>query len=281
MSALLALLAGIVFGTIDYVGGHQSKKYKVIAVSGGSHIVGLFFGVLLIFITSSWQAPTLNLHGYFLPGVLAGCIGFAGLNAFFAGLSTGKMGVVSAISSLSTIIPVSIALISGEKPDLIVSIGMFIAIVGGFMASGPEIRGGVGARPILYGVASAILFGGAIYFLTLGAKSNALLTMTSMRVPTVTFVLLLALFTRSLGGIDKKILKALITIGIGDFAANTLLGVASTKGLISVAVVLAGLYPVVTAAWAYFHAHERLHKVQYFGIAATIIGASIISFVSA
>jgi drug/metabolite transporter (DMT)-like permease len=76
---------------------------------------------------------------------------------------------------------------------------------------------------------------------------------------------------------DRKIIKVIAVVGIGDFTANILLGLASTKGLVSVAVVLAGLYPVITALWAYVHSHERLHKIQYFGIIATITGASIIS----
>ncbi len=281
MSTLLALAAAVVFGTIDYIGGHQSKKYKVIAVSGGAHIVGLSVGILLVLITGSWISPTWGFDGYLLPGVLAGVVGFIGLNAFFAGLSTGKMGVVSAISSLSTIIPVSIALLTGEKPSSLVALGMAIAIIGGFTASGPEIRGGVGVKPILYGVAAALFFGIGVYFITLGSKTSALLTMTAMRIPTVSFVIILALITKSMGGIDGAIIKSLLIVGSGDFIANILLGVASTRGLVSVAVVLAGLYPVVTAIWAYFHSHERLHAIQYFGIIATITGASIISFASA
>ncbi len=170
MSTFLALLAALTFGTIDYIGGHQSKKYKVVAVAGGAAIFGLIFGISLLILTRTWISPTLNMNGYFIPGVLAGSIGFIGLNAFFAGLSTGKMGVVSAISSLSTIIPVSMVIINGEKPKSIVLAGMAVAIIGGFLSSGPEIRGGVGAKPILYGVAAAILFGAGVYFITLGAK---------------------------------------------------------------------------------------------------------------
>jgi drug/metabolite transporter (DMT)-like permease len=182
MSTLFALLAALTFGTIDYIGGHQSKKYKVVAVSGGAVVFGLFFGILMLVITHTWEAPTFSTDGYFVSGILAGTIGFLGLNAFFAGLSTGKMGVVSAISSLSTIIPVSIAIITGEKPHAIVLLGMVIAIVGGFMSSGPEIKGGVGAKPILYGIVAAILFGAGVYFMTHGAKSNVLLTMTTIRI---------------------------------------------------------------------------------------------------
>jgi drug/metabolite transporter (DMT)-like permease len=56
-----------------------------------------------------------------------------------------------------------------------------------------------------------------------------------------------------------------------------LLGVATTKGLVSLAVVLGSLYPIVTALLAFRLLHERLHKVQYLGIAFAITGVVVIS----
>jgi drug/metabolite transporter (DMT)-like permease len=69
----------------------------------------------------------------------------------------------------------------------------------------------------------------------------------------------------------------LIFIGVADFAANLLLGVATTKGLVSLAMVLGALYPIATALLAYIFLHERLHRVQYFGIAFAVVGVSLIS----
>jgi drug/metabolite transporter (DMT)-like permease len=72
----------------------------------------------------------------------------------------------------------------------------------------------------------------------------------------------------------------LIYIGVADFAANLLLGVATTKGLVSIAMVLGSLYPVVTALLAYLLLHERLHKLQYVGVFFAVTGISIISAAS-
>jgi drug/metabolite transporter (DMT)-like permease len=69
----------------------------------------------------------------------------------------------------------------------------------------------------------------------------------------------------------------LIFIGVADFAANLLLGVATTKGLVSLAMVLGALYPIATALLAYIFLHERLHRVQYVGIAFAVVGVSLIS----
>jgi len=77
--------------------------------------------------------------------------------------------------------------------------------------------------------------------------------------------------------LGKKELPLLIFIGVADFAANLLFGVATTKGLVSIAMVLGSLYPIVTALLAFFFLHERLHKVQYIGVVMAVTGVAIIS----
>jgi drug/metabolite transporter (DMT)-like permease len=69
----------------------------------------------------------------------------------------------------------------------------------------------------------------------------------------------------------------LIGIGAADFFGNLLLGVATTKGLVSLAVVMGSLFPIVTAILAFKFLHERLHKVQYLGVALAISGVIIIA----
>lgn len=74
-----------------------------------------------------------------------------------------------------------------------------------------------------------------------------------------------------------KEMPVLIFIGAADFLANLLLGIACTKGLVSVSVVFGSLYPIATAVLAFKFLNERLLKVQYFGIALAVAGVSIIS----
>jgi drug/metabolite transporter (DMT)-like permease len=82
---------------------------------------------------------------------------------------------------------------------------------------------------------------------------------------------------RNFGGVRAKDIPLLIAIGISDFLANLLLGVATTKGLVSLAMVLGSLYPIATAVLAYLFLKERLHKVQYVGIALAVTGVALIS----
>jgi drug/metabolite transporter (DMT)-like permease len=64
---------------------------------------------------------------------------------------------------------------------------------------------------------------------------------------------------------------------LADFLANYLLGIATTKGLVSIAMVLGSLFPIVTSILAFKFLHERLHKVQYLGILFAIVGVAMIS----
>lgn len=277
MSAFLALFSSLLWGAADFLGGNLTKKYKAVAVTAVSQSFGLLFGVLVIIFSSSWLAPTLSWDGYVIPGVLAGLMGFGGLTAFYAGLATGRMGVVSPISSLSVFIPLTVAIVGGEKPTNIQMIGMAIALLGGFCASGPEIRGGLSAKPLVFATIAAFGFGGAITLIAKGSQTSAIMTMTTMRFTTFIVALILLARFRTFGGFSKKDLPILILIGGADFFGNLLLGVATTKGLVSLAVVLGSLFPIVTALLAFKFLHERLHKVQYLGVVLAISGVVILS----
>jgi uncharacterized membrane protein len=277
MASLLALFSSLLWGTSDFYGGKLSKKHPALAVTAVSQAIGLLIGVTIVLVSTSWIKPDLSWEGYFLPGVMAGSLGFIGLVAFYSGLATGRMGVVAPISAMSVLIPITIAFINGEQPTSLQILGMSIALLGAVCASGPEIKGGLAVRPIILAVIAACGFGGAVTFIAKGSETSALMTMTTMRF--TTFIVALFLFARfrSVGGLSRKDLPILILIGGADFAGNLLLGVATTKGLVSVAVVLGALYPIITALLAYKFLNEILHKIQYLGIAFAITGVAFIS----
>jgi drug/metabolite transporter (DMT)-like permease len=277
MASILALFSSVLWGTADYLAGNLTKRFKAIAVTGASQAFGLIAGIVLVIATGSYIAPNLSWDGYFLPAVGAGIAGFFGLVSFYSGLATGRMGVVSPISTLSAVIPLSVAFISGERPTSIQISGMCIALLGAFCASGPDIVKGLPIKPLLFGLGAALGFGIALAFMAQGSKTSSLMTMTSMRVASVSMCVFLALRFRSVGGFKVSDLGILIIIGVTDFAANLMLGVATTKGLVSVAMVFGALFPIVTALLAFKFLKERLHKVQYLGIFFAVAGVSLIS----
>ena len=277
MASLLSLFSSVLWGTADFLGGNLAKRYKSLAVTGVSQAMGLVVGTVLVLLSNSWIAPTLSWNGYFLPAIGAGISGFLGLTAFYAGLATGRMGVVSPISSLSAIIPLVYAYIHGERPHAIQYLGMVVALAGAFCASGPELVKKLPVKPLLFGLCAALGFGTALTFMAQGSKTSSLLTMTSMRLITVSMCILIALRYRTIGGFALRDLRTLFILASADFAANYFLGIATTKGLVSIAMVLGSLFPIVTSLLAFRFLHERLHKVQYFGILLAVGGVALIS----
>ena len=278
MASLLALLSSAMWGTSDYFAGRLSKKHHPFAVLGFTQVIGLAVGLLIVAISGDWQGKVLGFDGFLIMGALAGLCGYIGLACLYEGLSTGRMGVVSPISSMSAVVPLAYALIvNGDSLSTITSVGVVVALIGVFCASGPELSQGLPLKPLLLALGAAAGFGFALTFIAMGSQSSALLTMVSMRGATFFVTMAIALKFKTTGGFSKKEMPALIFIGAADFIANLLLGIACTKGLVSIAMVFGSLYPIATAVLAFKFLHERLHKVQYIGIALAVTGVSLIS----
>jgi drug/metabolite transporter (DMT)-like permease len=277
MASLLALLSSALWGSADFFAGRMSKKHHPFAVLGFSQVIGLLVGLLILVISGSWQGKVLGFDGFLIPGALAGLAGYIGLACLYEGLSTGRMGVVAPISSMSAVVPLAYALATGDALSTLALFGVFIALIGVFCASGPELSQGMPIKPLLLALGAAAGFGLSLTFIAVGSESSALLTMVSMRGATFFVTISIALKFRTTGKFGKKDLPLLIFIGAADFLANLLLGVATTKGLVSVAMVFGSLYPIATALLAFKFLNERLHVVQYVGIGLAVGGVSLIS----
>ncbi len=266
------------WGSADYHAGNLSKKFPAIVVLAINQFFGLIVGVILVIATQSWLAPDLTLRGYVFAGAVAGVAGYVGLLCLYAGLATGRMGVVSPISSLSALIPLAYAfIVKGDRLSLPVTAGVILATLGGFLASGPDIRQGLPIRPLLLALGAATGFGVALVFMAVGSETSPLLTMVAMRTTTLIISATLIIRRGNFGGVTIANIPLLFAIGAADFAANLLLGIATTKGLVSLAMVLGALYPIVTALLAFTFLRERLHRVQYLGVIFAVGGVALIS----
>ena len=273
MASLLALLSAALWGSSDFEGGRISKRYPAISVLGATQLISLIFGAFLVVAVGETQlTPKI-----FFAGAAAGLCGYLGLICLYAGLSTGKMGVVSPISSLSVLIPMTIALIGGETLSSLKAIGCALAIAGGFLTSGPEFSKGVTLKPLLLATGAALGFGTALSFMAVGSKEAPILTMVCMRIATAVVTIAIAIKKKGFGGLGMKNLPSLIFVGVADFGANAALGLAVHIGPVAICMVLGALYPIFTVALAYLILHERLHKAQYVGGALAVAGVALIS----
>jgi drug/metabolite transporter (DMT)-like permease len=187
------------------------------------------------------------------------------------------MGVVSPIAALGAVVPVLIGVAGGERPSAVQLAGIALALAGAAAASGPELRGAAGARPVALAVVAGVGFGLALVLIGAGSRTSALMTLTGMRATSVAIFLGAALVLRTVGGLRPADAGPLAAVGLADAGANLTFGIASTTGLLSVTAVLGSLYPVVTVLLARGVLHERLRGVQQAGVAVALTGVVLIS----
>jgi drug/metabolite transporter (DMT)-like permease len=282
VSAFLALLSSCLWGVSDFLGGTASRRLPVASVLGLSQLTALVLLVPLAAATGALDAP----RSYAVPAAVAGAVGIAALGMFFRALSIGTMGVVAPVAALGVAVPVLVGLGRGESPSTWQLAGIAVAVIGVVLASGPELSGeGTGGGPALLLAGGAAVGFGVVLLLVAQASEGdsgaVVMTLLTMRLTSVVLLssLLLAVVRRRgwdlhVGRADAKLIVA---IGVFDVAANGTYAVAARSSLVSVASVLASLYPVVTALLAYRVHGERLRRVQLLGVAASLLGVALLA----
>jgi EamA-like transporter family. len=282
VSALLALLSSLLWGSADFLGGILSRRIPAVLVVACSQVFGLLAVGIVAVAAGALHAPT----GYLPWALAAGLTGVVGLVAFYAALAAGTMGVVSPIAAMGVVVPVAVGFGQGERPGLLQLVGIAVAIAGVVLASGPELSGKAGLRPLVLAVVAAFGFGGTLLFIAKGSRESTVMTLLTMRATSVT-VLGLALAVMAFRArradapgrprLEPHDFALLAVVGVADAAANLTFGWASTRGLVSVAAVLGSLYPVVTVLLARVVLHERLGRIQTVGVAGALAGVVLIA----
>jgi len=273
VSVVLALLSSVLWGTADFLGGLSSRRRPAYAVVAGSQACGLVSIAVVAAVTSAWHGPL----GWLPWAVASGVAGSTGLICFYAALAGGTMGVVSPIAALGAVVPLLVGVLTGESPSALALWGIVLALAGAVAASGPELRGGAGARPVLLAALAGVGFGVALVLIARGSRVDAVMTLAGMRLTSVVGFAVVALALRTLGGLTAGDVPALAAIGVGDVGANLLFALASQRGFLSVTSVLGSLYPVVTVLLARAVLHERLRPVQQVGVTGALVGVVLVS----
>ena len=156
-----------------------------------------------------------------------------------------------------------------------------VTLIGIVLASGPEFRSGVAVRrqALWLAIAAAVGFGVAYTLLALAAGHGLYGTLLSQRIGGLIVLGPIVLGAGVLPGIhlSAKRLAALAAIGVTDIVANGSYALAASRGNLSIAAVLASLYPVVTALLARTVLSERLRAVQSVGVVAALAGVLLLS----
>lgn len=271
-AALLGLASSLLWGTSDFLGGLRSRTVPPAAVVGWSQLMGL---VALTVIVLTVQPLTGTA---WVPwAVAAGAMGAVALGSFYAALATAPMGIVAPIAALGAGVPVVLGVLTGDTPSPLAWLGMVVALAGAMLASGPELRAGLHLRPVALACVAAVGFGLVLFCIDRGSRTSLVSVLWGMRVTSVSLFAVLALRLRNVGGVGRSDLLVLVPIGLADLLANATFALAAARGMVSVAAVLASLYPVVTILLARGILQERLRAIQNAGVALSLVGVAVIA----
>lgn len=273
----LALVASVLLGVSDFLGGTLSRKVPLITVLLLSQIVATVAVLPRLFV----ESPTENLGPALFWGVIGGVATAIAVSSLFKALAIGTMGVVAPITSLSVLVPVIVGLVGGDQFNWIVAAGLVLAVIGTIFASGPELKRDAahpnGAKPIILAFVAAIGFGVGNLSLALGSAYNVTTTLLSNSVVVLLIYAVAALILRTVPVARGRSLVGIIAIGLLGITASLCFALSSLDGALSLVAVLASLYPVITVLLGWRVLKERLLSVQVVGVVVVFIGVATVA----
>ncbi|WP_416983374.1 EamA family transporter [Streptomyces sp. T028] len=283
MTALFALATSLLWGLADFGGGLLTRRAPALTVVMVSQSIAAVVVGVIVLATGGWSEAGPRL--WF--AVAAGLVGPLALLSFYQALALGPMGVVSPLAALSVAVPVSAGLFLGERPGLTQVAGIAVAVLGVVLAGGPQLRGAaVQRRAVLLTLVSALGFG-TVFTLVIEASTTPTGLFLALFVQRGTSVAVggVALYAAARrgapalprGGLPLSALPAYAFVGLTDVAANGTYAVAAQRGPVTVAAVLASLYPVVTALAARGFLRERLRAIQAAGAGLALLGTLLLA----
>ena len=273
MAVLLALAAALAYGVSDFVAGLASRRGSAwpVAITAA---VGALLGSVLISVGFPGDPTTDDLAW----GALAGVGSGTGSAFLYRGLALGRMGVVAPVSAVgAAVLPVVVGVLAGERPEPLVWLGIAAAVPAIWLVSKEPSAVPGPAAGVLDGVLAGIGFG--VLFAATGQVGDDAgywpLAATQLVSMAVIVVLAVSLRQRWVPrsptdwwGAAAGVLASLAVVGFL---------LASQRGLLAVAAVLASLYPAATVGLAVLVLRERVHRQQALGLALCALAVVLVA----
>jgi drug/metabolite transporter (DMT)-like permease len=276
ITVLFSLGAALAYGLSDFLGGVVSRRTSVWPVAMLA-CAGAALGTLVLALTVPGSPNGADLAWGLLAGVGSG----VGTAFLYRGFAKGRMGVVAPVSAVgAALLPAAIAVLSGERPSLVVWVGMVAALPGIWLVAREPAAtktSGVPAAGFLDGILAGAGFG--LLFAALGQVPEGSGYWPVMATQLVSLVAVIV--TAVLLGEDPRPRQgeAWWGLGAGLLATVAVLGflLARHEGLLSVAAVLTSLYPAFTVLLATLLLGERLHRAQSVGLALCAVSVACVA----
>jgi drug/metabolite transporter (DMT)-like permease len=276
VTVVLALASALAYGLSDFIGGLTTRRLDVWTTATFAQIVSLVTVTPVALLVAG--SPT---TGDLAWGLLAG-VGSAGGTMFlYRGLSRGRMSVVAPVSAVgSAIVPVVVAVITGERPAALAWVGVACAFPAIWLVSqaGDDPPGAASMRSSLVdGVLAGAGFG--LLFVALGQvpESAGLHPVVAMQASSVLVLMVAAHAVGNGLRWRRDSVPGPLAAGVLAGAATVLFQLATQSGLLTVASVLTALYPATTVVLAAAVLKERIAGRQALGLAIAAVAVGLVA----
>ena len=283
LTIVLALGSALMYGLSDFLGGVLSRRTSVWAVAVVTQVTALVAIGGAARVLGGTPAPE-----DWMWGAIAGIGTGTGTGFLYRGLAGGRMSVVAPLSAVgAALVPVVVGTVTGERPPPIVWAGIVLALPAIWLIatttespSGTADRGATTGRlgaGVVDGVLAGVGFG--LMFAALGQVPDeaGFGPLAAAEVTSIPAVIALAVVLRQPWVPRDR--DSIWAIGVGALAAgaSVLFLLATQAGLLTVASVLASLYPAFTVLLAAVVLGERVHRSQAVGLGLALAAVAMIA----
>jgi drug/metabolite transporter (DMT)-like permease len=271
---ILSLCSAITYGLSDFTGGLLTRRASAWAVAATSQAAATILALWLLAVTEGEPDATALLWG-----ALAGIGSGAGNVLIYRGLAMGRMTVVAPISAIATAtVPVLVGLASGERPGTLPVLGVLAALPAIWLVSasgtGPS---GAKRADLINGLLAGLGFG--LQFSALGqVPEQAGLAPLAVSQAVSVVAIVIGAIALSAPWIPRDRFSRLgVVAGLFAGIATICFQFAAQIGMLTIAAVVASLYPAVTVLLAALVLRERVGRTQGVGLALAASAVALIA----
>ena len=276
MFSILALASAALYGAADFIGGLTSRRADTMAVVVISQGAGLMLVALLLPLLPA-ASPTAS---DWIWGAVAGITGGVGVALLYRALAVGIMAVVAPVTALCAVaVPVTMAILLGERPGMQASVGMTLAMIAIVLVSQQDSEPSSADAPSGVGLALASGVAIGLFFLSLARTSATagLWPLLVARIVSVTFFgVAVLLLRRQALRMPRAVTMSAMAGDVVDMLANLLYLLASRVGPLTLVVTLSSLYPASTVLLARVFLGERVTVRQWVGVVCALVAIVMI-----
>ena len=279
MPFVVALLASILYGSADFLGGIAARREPVLRVATITQACGM-----AALLAAAWFVPGVPSHADLAWAALAGITGGIGVLLLYHAMPTGQVSAVAPLISLIAIaVPVGVGLLLGERPGALPLAGVALGVVAivAISSSGEHHETGastrVEGRALAVAVASGLFIGGFLVSMGRIGPGGGLWPLVTARAGGTLVAGAVALGRRTSWQVGRGSWPVLISCGVLDSTANLLYLWAVQRAPLSLIATLVSLAPASTVVLAQVVLRERLVPAQKAGIALALVAIVLLS----